>query len=122
MPKMIGIGLAIVGILIAVTGSPKGEKAREPHESLALSGVSFALTVAYVLGIEKLVYFVSTVITRRSTCGFWMSRLAAPGRDQHWSRLSSTLLIPELHADSPSVWAAVLRCPGFRYRANWLRN
>ena len=62
MPKIIGIGLAIMGILIAVTGSPKGEKAREPHESLGLVGVSFVLTVAYVLGIEKLGYFVSTVI------------------------------------------------------------
>lgn len=62
MPVIIGIGLAIMGILIAVTGSSKGEMTREPHESLGLVWVSFILTVAYVLGIEKLGYFVSTVI------------------------------------------------------------
>jgi hypothetical protein len=62
MPKVIGIGLAIMGILIAVTRSPRGETAREPHESLGLVGVSFVLTVAYVLGVETLGYFASTVI------------------------------------------------------------
>ncbi len=62
MPMIIGIGLAIMGITIAVTGSPGGEMAREAHESLGLVGVSFVLTVAYVLGIETLGYFVSTVI------------------------------------------------------------
>ena len=62
MPMIVGIGLAIMGILIAVTGPSKAKKAREPHESLGLVGMSFALTVAYVLGIEKLGYFVSTVI------------------------------------------------------------
>jgi hypothetical protein len=61
MPMIIGIGLAIMGILIAVR-SPRGVMARESHESLGLVGVSFVLTAAYVLGIEKLGYFVSTVI------------------------------------------------------------
>jgi hypothetical protein len=62
MPKIVGIGLAIIGILIAVTGKPRGAMARGPHESLGLVGVSFVLTVAYVLGVERLGYFVSTVI------------------------------------------------------------
>jgi hypothetical protein len=62
MPMIIGIGLAIMGILIAVTGSPRGGMAGESHESLGLVGVSFVLMVAYVLGIERLGYFVSTVI------------------------------------------------------------
>ena len=50
MPKIIGIGLAVMGILIAVTRSSRGEKTGEPHESLGLVGASFALTVAYVIG------------------------------------------------------------------------
>lgn len=62
MPMIIGIGLAVMGILITATGSLKAKKPRATHESLALVGMSFALTVIYVLGIEKLGYFVSTVI------------------------------------------------------------
>lgn len=62
MPKILGIGLAIMGILIAVTGPQKGRAAGEPHESLGLVAMSFVLTVAYVLGIEALGYFVSTII------------------------------------------------------------
>jgi putative tricarboxylic transport membrane protein len=62
MPMIVGIGLAVMGILIAVTGSSRGEKTGEPHESLGLVWMSFALTVAYVLGIETLGYALSTVI------------------------------------------------------------
>jgi putative tricarboxylic transport membrane protein len=62
LPTIIGIGLAILGVLIAATKSPSGKMTREPHQSLGLVGVSFFLMVAYVLGIETLGYFVSTVI------------------------------------------------------------
>jgi putative tricarboxylic transport membrane protein len=82
MPTIIGIGLAIMGVLITVTGSPIGKTTREPHESLGLVGVSFFLMVAYVLGIEKLGYFVSTVIYTV------LSMLALDCRD--WRHLAGT--------------------------------